>query len=195
MNVNIVLFDDFETLDAFGAAQIFGKAPEYFYLKYLSVKGGVINSSQGVKVWTEPLEAESIKDILVIPGGRGARKLLHMEQESLKLFKKSAERADICMMIENGSAIVAQTGLLYHRQVADYEYDDNWKRMFTAGFVRIPKIRWMADGKYYSCSTSAASLDMALSIVADNIDIDVAEKIAKEIGYTWDPENEEGILR
>ena len=40
MKVNIILFDDFETLDAFGPAQIFGKLPEYFSINYLSVNGG-----------------------------------------------------------------------------------------------------------------------------------------------------------
>ena len=52
MDVNIVLFDDFETLDAFGPAEVFGKLPEHFHLRYLSVSGDVINSTQGGKVWT-----------------------------------------------------------------------------------------------------------------------------------------------
>lgn len=75
MEVNIVLFDDFETLYAFGPAQIFGKAPEHFHINYLSMSGGVVNSSQGGKVWTDELE-EEIRDILLIPGGKGAKKLL-----------------------------------------------------------------------------------------------------------------------
>jgi putative intracellular protease/amidase len=57
MNVNIILFDDFETLDAFGAAQIFGKAPEHFHINYFSMNGGIVNSVQGVKVWTDELGA------------------------------------------------------------------------------------------------------------------------------------------
>ena len=52
MYVNIVLFDDFETLDAFGPAEVFGKLPEEFHIRYLSVSGDVINSVHGVKVWT-----------------------------------------------------------------------------------------------------------------------------------------------
>lgn len=36
MNVNIVLFDDFETMDAFGPAEILGKLPEHFHIRYLS---------------------------------------------------------------------------------------------------------------------------------------------------------------
>lgn len=76
MNVNIVLYDEFETLDALGIANIFGMAPEHFYINYLSVNGGLVSSKQGVKVWTELLIPEEVEDILVLPGGRTATKLL-----------------------------------------------------------------------------------------------------------------------
>lgn len=45
--MNIVLYDDYETLDAFGSAEVFGKLPEAFHLRYFSVPGGLINSTQG----------------------------------------------------------------------------------------------------------------------------------------------------
>ena len=45
-----------ETMDAFVPVSILGKLPEHFYMNYLSASGGIINSSQDVKVWTEPLE-------------------------------------------------------------------------------------------------------------------------------------------
>lgn len=194
MVVNVILFDDFETMDAFGPVQVFGKAPEHFYIRYLSLHGGIVNSTQNVKVWTEPLGGEEIRDILLIPGGRGAKKQLYLEKELLEAVKQAAQSADLCMMVENGSALLAQTGLLYRRQVADYEFDENWKRMFTAGIHHVPDVRWIADGKYYSCSTTAACLDMSLGIVSDRIDMDVAARIAEQLGYSWDPENEEGIL-
>lgn len=66
--------------------------------------------------------------------------------------------------------------------------------MFTAGISRVPGIRWMADGKYYSCSDSICSFDMVLSVVADLVDIDVAVKAAACLGYKWDFASEEGIL-
>ena len=37
MNVNIVLYDEFETLDALGIANIFGMAPEHFYINYYKI--------------------------------------------------------------------------------------------------------------------------------------------------------------
>lgn len=194
MNVNILLFDDFETMDAFGSAQIFGMVPEHFHINYLSVKGGIVNSTQGVKVWTEMLKPENIQGILLIPGGRGANKLLHLEAETLPVIKKAVQAADYCMMIANGSAILTQTGLLYRRQIADYEYDENWKRMFSAQVTRVSGIRWTADGKYYSSSNTAAGMDMTFSLLADLVDLNVAECTAKKLGYAWDYENDEGIL-
>lgn len=194
MNVNIILFDDFETLDAFGPAQIFGKAPEHFHINYFSMNGGIVNSVQGVKVWTDELEVEQISDIVIIPGGKGAKKLLHLEKETMDAMKRAVMRADYCLMVGSGSALLAQTGLLFRRKIADYPYDENWKRMFSAGISRVPDVRWMADGKYYSSSGSAAGMDMALGVIADILDIDVAIRIASDLGYRWAYEDEEGIL-
>lgn len=188
MNVNIVLFDDFETMDALGPAQVFGRAPDTFYLNYLSVNGGIVNSSQGVKIWTELLIPQEVEDILVIPGGRGAKKLLCLEEKSLKLIKESAQEADVCMMIGNGSSVLAQTGLLYRRRVADYQGDENWKRMFTAEIDREQQVRWISDGKYYSSSSTMAGIDMALGVISDQVDLEVALRIAEELGYEWDQE-------
>ena len=60
MEVNILLFDDFDTMDAFGPAEVFGSSPQHFHVNYLSVPGNIVNSMQGVKVWTEPLEPEGL---------------------------------------------------------------------------------------------------------------------------------------
>ena len=110
MEVNILLFDDFDTMDAFGPAEVFGSSPPHFHVNYLSVPGNIVNSMQGVKVWTEPLESEELQGIVVIPGGRGARRLLYQDAESLRLLKKTVERSEICMMIGNGSLLLMQAG-------------------------------------------------------------------------------------
>lgn len=193
MNVNIVLFDDFETMDAFGPAEIMGKVPEHFHLRYLSVAGDMVNSAQGVKVWTDFLIPEEIEGILLIPGGKGARRILWQDERTLKLIKKSVDNADLCLMVENGSAIMAQTGMLFRRKIADVPVDKNWNRMFTAGMDRIEGARVVMDGKFYSCSSTAAGLDMTLWMIADQIDVDVALLAAKKIGYDWTAEDEDDI--
>lgn len=190
MEVNIFLFDDFDTMDAFGPAEIFGKASEYFHINYVSVDGKIVNSMQGIKVWTEPLDPENIKGILVIPGGKGARRLLYQEQETLKLIKHSIERSEVCLMLSEGSAMVAQTGVLFRRRIAECKVGENWKRMFWAGVSEIEGASWVADGKFYSSSCTISGLAMTLNVVADQADMDVAEKIALQLGYDWDVDDE-----
>ena len=34
MKVNIFLFDDFDTMDAFAPAEVFGRLPDQFHLEY-----------------------------------------------------------------------------------------------------------------------------------------------------------------
>lgn len=190
MEVNILLFDDFDSMDAFGAAEVFGRAPEHFHINYLSVTGNIVNSMQGVKVWTEPMDPDEIQGIVVIPGGRGARRLLFQDSESLRLIRRAVERAEICMMVSNGSAIPAQTGVLFRRKIAECRTDANWKRMFMAGVSTVEEAGWVADGKFYSSSNTMTGIAMALGIVADQADYDAACRIAEQIGYDWNAEDE-----
>lgn len=194
VEVNIYLFDDFEALDAMGPASVFGKIPKEFHINYVSATGNIVNSMQGLKVWTEPADPEKLDGILIIPGGRGARRLLYQDTETIKFLKKMATRSEICMMISNGSALLSQTGLLYRRKIAGCGLDENWKRMFTAGIYVVDKARWIADGKFYSSAESVSGISMALSIVADHVGPEQAEQIAAQLGYDWSPEAEDIYL-
>jgi transcriptional regulator GlxA family with amidase domain len=195
MKVNIILFDDFDAMDAFVPAEVFGKLPEHFYVEYYSLKGDFVRSLQGAKVWTEYMD-ESLKgDILIIPGGKGARRAIRGDESLCRLLKKIVERHSFCAMFGSGIFLLAQTGVLYRRRVCDYPMDDNWNRMFTAAVYRTEDTRWAADGKFYSASSPVAGIDMCLNLLADLTDLDLAFKIAAELGYAWDPDEEEGIYR
>lgn len=191
MKVNIILFDDFDSLDAFGVADVFGRAAGNFQINFLSVGGNIVNSMQGVKVWTEPLEETQIRDIVVIPGGNGARRLLYQDIKAIEAIKKAVEKAQTCLMVGNGAAVLAQTGMLYRRKIADCKMDHNWRRLFMGGISILEDVTWVADGKFYSSSSSMAGIDMALGVVADFIDVDLAYHIAEQIGHTkWDANDE-----
>lgn len=186
MNVNILLYDDFDTMDLAGTSVVFGRIPGEFHLNYLSLSGDVVNSVQGLKVWTDPLDGDMVEGILVVPGGKGARRLIHHEEVYVNALKKCVSKADACLMVGNASGILAQTGVLYHRNIAEFTGGDNWKRMFTAAINWIPDVKWVADGKFYSCRNSLAALDMTLGLVADILDVDAALKAAEGLGYEWE---------
>lgn len=188
MYVNIILYDDFEAMDAFVPASIFGCLPEEFHIRYLSMTGDVVNSSQGAKIWTDYLIPEEIDGIVLIPGGKGTRRLLSRDQRFLNCLKKTMEHAESCLMVGNSSTLLAQTGLLFRRLVADCHLDENWKRMFTAQVKWVSDVSWISDGKYYSCTSSAASVKMIIGYIADTLDVSLAEKAADKLGFFWNPE-------
>ena len=190
MKVNVLLFDDFDALDAFGVAGVLGKVPEFFQMNYVSVTGNIVNSMQGMKIWTERLELEQSGGILLIPGGGGARRLIFQDEETMKIVKRVIEKSEYCLMVATGSALPAQTGLLYRRKIAQCQMDENWKRMFTAGIAEVPGASWVADGKFYSSSNTLNGISMALTLIADLVDLERAEQIAGQMGYNWDADDE-----
>lgn len=189
MRVTVFLYDDFNLPDLLGPVGVFGARPDDFNIVYTSWKGDIINSTQGMKILTDPLDAVSHSDVLIIPGGKGSRHLLNEQEEVRELLKKAASHSDICLTVANGSGLLAQTGLLYRRNIADYAEDANWKRMFTAAVNWIPDEKWVSDGKFYSCAQSMSAVDMALNVLADLTDLDAACRTAEQLGHAWNPDD------
>ena len=187
MNVNMFLFDDFDMLGAFGPAEIFSLVSGEFGINYWSLQGDIVNSSQGLKVWTEPVDLEASGGILLIPNGRGARRVLYQERSVIEQLLTLVNHSDYCMMVGDGACILAQTGALYRRNVAD-SLQENWKRMFTAAINWVPGVPWVADGKYYSSSNALHGMDMTLGLIADVLDVDIAMRAADKLGYHWEVE-------
>lgn len=55
MKVAILLFDDFETLEVFGPAEILGILKEQYQLFFYSLSGGIVKNGHGVSVLTKKL--------------------------------------------------------------------------------------------------------------------------------------------
>jgi len=68
---NIILSDGFETLDAFGPAEVIGQLREKRYLRRHSLDGGIIKSSQQVSADALPFGEVESSGVLLIPGGMG----------------------------------------------------------------------------------------------------------------------------
>lgn len=73
MVVNVFLFDDFEVMDAFGPVEILGRVPEHFYVRFISLRGGLITGKQEIKIWTGTAEPVEIEDIFLSRAERELR--------------------------------------------------------------------------------------------------------------------------
>jgi transcriptional regulator GlxA family with amidase domain len=191
--VSVILFNNFETIDAFGPVEIFGRFPEHFSIKLYSLEGGIVTSSPNVSVMTVPLTAFNAEEyILFVPGGIGTRELVHNESFISKL-KSLAENAEYILTVCTGSILFSKTGLMNGKNATSNKRVFPWTAMESPQVNWIKKARWVKDGNIYTSSGVSAGMDMALGFVADILGYETAKTQSNQIEYdwkedsTWDP--------
>jgi len=110
MNINCLVFNDFETLDLFGPVEVFGKIEECI-INYYSINGGIIKNNDNIQIYTENMENIINYDVLIIPGGMGTRKIIN-DNEYINKIKNIVEKSKWCLTVCTGSILLAKTGLL-----------------------------------------------------------------------------------
>ena len=181
MNVNVLLFDAFETLDAFGPVEILGRV-EGYTLRFLSLAGGLVRSAQGVAVATEPADAADPAGILLVPGGQGTRPLVD-DAAFLERLRTLAASSAFCLTVCTGSALLAKTGLLDGRKATSNKRSFDWVKSQRGAVEWTGRARWVVDEKYYTSSGISAGMDMALGFVADRFGQEQADALAERIEY------------
>ncbi|MDR0653259.1 MAG: DJ-1/PfpI family protein [Synergistaceae bacterium] len=191
--VDILLFDKFETLDAMGPAEVFGRLPEYYRISCRSVTGGTVTSTQGVSFVTTRFPTHALAGvpggILLIPGGMGARPLVR-DTEFLADLKKLCESAQYVLTVCTGSALLARTGLLDRRRATTNKAVFGWASSQGEHVRWEKRARWVADGKYYTSSGVSAGIDMALGFLEERHGKKTALDTARQIEYLWNDDRE-----
>lgn len=195
MDLVVLLFNEFETLDAFGPVEVLGKLEDISKISFVSLQGGLILSSQQVPVITDdiyslPLIPESI---LLIPGGLGTRKEMTNEK-LLDQIKRLAGNTRFVLTVCTGSLLLAKTGLLDRKKATTNKRVYNWVTQQASNVQWIKKARWVKDGNIYTSSGVSAGIDMALGFIADNYGTVKAEEIAKGVEYIWNRDSKDDIF-
>lgn len=189
ININVLLFSEFETLDAFGPVEVFGRVPEY-RLHYVSIPGGTVISKQGMHVLTESAKEADLSGVLLVPGGQGTRPLVK-EPAFIKSLKDMAMQSEYCLTVCTGSALLARTGLLDNRKATSNKNAMEWVRSVNTAVHWMDRARWVVDQKYYTSSGISAGMDMALGFIADRFGNNRAREIAQSIEYIWNSDPNE----
>ncbi len=190
MDINILLFDDFETLDVFGPVEVFGNVGKSYSLRYISLEGGLIRSRHGFLVHTSSLEEFMEDGILFIAGGYGVRPLVN-DESYLDMVKELVYRSTYCMTVCTGSALLAKTGLLKGKKATSNKISFDWVKSVDPEVLWLPRARWSVDGKYWTSSGVSAGIDMALAFVEKYNGRDKALEAARFIEYLWNENMEE----
>lgn len=191
MNVAVLLFENFETLDVFGPVEIFGRLKDHYKVSFYSLRGGLVTNSHGVSVLSENLE-EIINgvDIFLIPGGYGIR----IEVDNSELIDKIGmicRLSQFALTVCTGSALLAKTGLLDGKKATSNKKAFDWVITQGEKVNWIRKARWTKDEKFYTSAGVSAGMDMTLGFLNDIHGPEFARRTAFEIEYDWIEDMEE----
>ena len=192
MNVNCILFDDFETLDLFGPVEVFGKISKW-KINYFSYTGGIIKNKDNVQLVTENIDKIDSLDILLIPGGMGTRTLVK-DIEFINKIKEIAEKSSWCLTVCTGSALLAKTGLLDNVEATSNKTAFEWVKSLNENVKWNRKARWVVDDKFYTSSGVSAGIDMSIGFICDRFGEEVAKNTAKIIEYEWHNNKDDDIF-
>jgi transcriptional regulator GlxA family with amidase domain len=184
---DVILFNDFALLDAFGPAQVIGYLDKIYRIGYFSENGGIIRSSQNAGIETLPLSGIAERSVILIPGGFGTRREAN-NVDFIRAIGRIAESSEFVLTVCTGSALLAKTGLLKRRKATSNKLAFDWAREQDKDVDWIEKARWVADGKYYTSSGVSAGIDMTLGFVSDRLGREIADKIAYGMEYIRNPD-------
>jgi putative intracellular protease/amidase len=185
MNVGVLLFDNFETLDVFGPVEILGRNKSDYQITFYSLLGGQIKNEHGIAIQTEPLKnIQEGTDVFLIPGGIGTRKEVDNVQ-LINAIKQISNQSKYVLTVCTGSALLAKTGLLDGKKATSNKRAFQWVISQGKNVNWIKQARWVVDDKYYTSAGVSAGMDMTLGFLADIHGVEFARTVALQIEYNW----------
>jgi transcriptional regulator GlxA family with amidase domain len=200
--VLMVLFDQVQSLDVTGPLEVFtgantwrtyhGGGPEYD-IRTASLGGEMVRTSSGLRVAPDEDLCEfrvprpsggdhppggSGPDLLIVPGGEGARRA---DPELVGWLRTHGRRANRLVTVCTGAFLLAEAGLLDGRRVTTH-----WAYCGALA-AKYPAIRveedpiFIRDGNIATSAGVTAGIDLALALVEDDLGRDAALDIARHL--------------
>ncbi|WP_279130014.1 DJ-1/PfpI family protein [Photobacterium phosphoreum] len=183
--VTVLLFEQFELLDALGPLHMFGLLPEHYQLQIITTDGKHVTSTQDVSL--QPMLSfndEISAGILIIPGGVGIRFATH-NKDILKWLKKTAPQQHTVCSTSTGAALLANAGLLNNGKATTTQKHLDWVSQFGNNIQWQTSARWVRNNNIFTASGCSAGIDMSLAIIGHQHGDAIARRIAADTEYLW----------
>ncbi|MBE5107824.1 DJ-1/PfpI family protein [Bacillus thuringiensis] len=194
-SVGILLFDDVEVLDFAGPFEVFSvtKYPEQhvdtpeskpFLVKLVSETGDLVQARNGLKVQPDySLENAPHFDILVVPGGPGAREKEIYNEKIIQWISHRMGNVELMTSVCTGALLLAKAGIL-NGKVATTHWA-NYARLeneFPAVTVKR-NVKFVDEGNIVTSGGISAGINMAFHIVKRLLGSKIAQTTAKRMEY------------
>jgi len=183
--VGILVFDEVEELDFVGPWEVFGQAervsPGSFETKLLSLDGKGIRTAYGLKVDVMAAARDALPlDLLVVPGGRGARREMK-NPEMLDLLRSVRPGKTLVASVCTGALVLAAAGFLDGKRATTHWAALEDLRAFPT--VTVDHRRYIDLGDVVTSAGISAGIDMALHLVEQFLGKEKASEVAERMEY------------
>ena len=182
--VGILLFENFQILDAAGPLAAFEIAAHYaggaYELVTYAAHDGWVESSSRAAMRARALTQAPPLDTLIVAGGDGARKAIH-DADLLSFLRERASTTRRMASVCSGAFLLAQAGLLDGRRATTH-----WQRgpQFARTFPRVrlaPDRIYVRDGPIWTSAGITAGIDLALAMIAEDLGEEIARRTARQL--------------
>jgi transcriptional regulator GlxA family with amidase domain len=178
--VLIALFDGVQSLDVTGPLEVFAGARDHqgkraYRVQTASLGGAQVRTSSGLVIVPDgDLRDQGHPDppdLLIVPGGRGARRV---DPDLVGWIRARAPRAKRVASVCTGAFLLAEAGLLDGRRATTHwSYCDALRDQYPA--VKVdPEPIFIKDGAVATSAGVTAGIDLALALVEDDLGRDMA---------------------
>ncbi|AGE78703.1 TPA: DJ-1/PfpI family protein [Bacillus thuringiensis] len=187
-SVGIFLFNEVEVLDFAGPFEVFSvtevNEEKTFTVYTVSENGEMITARNGLKVQPDySIENLPPVDILIIPGGLGARKYEIKNEIVIKWIRQQMKEVKLMTSVCTGALLLAKAGLLEGlKATTHWASIEKFKNEFQNVEV-IENVKFVDEGHIITSAGISAGINMAFHIVKNLLGVHVAEDTAKRMEY------------
>lgn len=187
-SVGIFLFNEVEVLDFAGPFEVFSvttvNEEKPFTVYTVSQHGEIITARNGLKVQPDySIENVPPVDILIIPGGLGAREHEIKNEIVIKWIRQQMKEVKLMTSVCTGALLLAKAGLLEGlKATTHWASIENFKNEFPNVEV-LENVKFVDEGHIITSAGISAGINMSFHIVKNLLGVEIAEETAKRMEY------------
>jgi len=182
--IGVLIFPDFQLLDAAGPISVFDIAGRFAKskvpIRVMAADPGPVRSTSGVEMLAKKFGPSSAITTLIVAGGEGIE-AASRNVCAANFVRAVAGRGTRVASVCSGAFMLAETGLLDGRRATTH-----WQRtrQFLATYPKVklePDQIFVRDGNIWSSAGITAGIDLALAMVAEDYGEAIVEKTARQL--------------
>lgn len=180
-HVAFFVYPGFVLLDLSGPLEAFCAAaslmPGSYRTSVMSLEGGEVQSSTGLKVMAEPADAQGIDTFIVVGDfGLAHQVIAPRTAQFIRAAAAGARRtASVCM----GAFLLAASGLLEGRRATTHwRFAAKLQAMYPAVRVDGDHI-FLGEGGVWTSAGMTAGIDMTLALIEEDLGRDISRAVAR----------------